>query len=63
MDEDFPIMADRQPRCQTCPSSMAQRPMSQKTENSWSTFEDLKGRSVATVSGFALVPELMGAGR
>ena len=32
--------------------------VAQKTENNWSTFEDLKGRSVATVSGFTLVPEL-----
>ena len=29
-----------------------------KKENSWTTFEDMKGRSVATVSGFTLVPEL-----
>ena len=29
-----------------------------KQENSWTTFEDMKGRSVATVSGFTLVPEL-----
>jgi polar amino acid transport system substrate-binding protein len=34
--------------------------LAQKTENSWSTFEDMKGRSVATVSGFTLVPELKG---
>jgi polar amino acid transport system substrate-binding protein len=32
--------------------------LAQKQENSWSTFEDMKGRSVATVSGFTLVPEL-----
>jgi polar amino acid transport system substrate-binding protein len=29
-----------------------------KKENSWTTFEDMKGRTVATVSGFTLVPEL-----
>lgn len=29
-----------------------------KKENNWTTFEDMKGRSVATVSGFTLVPEL-----
>ena len=29
-----------------------------KMENNWTTFEDMKGRSVATVSGFTLVPEL-----
>ncbi len=34
--------------------------LAQKTENNWNTFEDLKGRSVATVSGFTLVPELKG---
>ena len=34
--------------------------LAQKKENNWSTFEDLKGRSVATVSGFTLVPELKG---
>ncbi|MGI9492308.1 MAG: substrate-binding periplasmic protein, partial [Geminicoccaceae bacterium] len=34
--------------------------VAQKTDNNWSTFEDLKGRSVATVSGFTLVPELKG---
>jgi L-cystine transport system substrate-binding protein len=32
--------------------------LSQKKDTSWSTFEDMKGRSVATVSGFTLVPEL-----
>ena len=32
--------------------------LAQKKENNWSTFEDMKGRSVATVSGFTLVPEL-----
>ncbi len=29
-----------------------------KKENNWTTFEDMKGRCVATVSGFTLVPEL-----
>jgi polar amino acid transport system substrate-binding protein len=32
--------------------------LSQKKDTNWSTFEDMKGRSVATVSGFTLVPEL-----
>jgi len=32
--------------------------LAQKKDTSWSTFEDMKGRSVATVSGFTLVPEL-----
>jgi L-cystine transport system substrate-binding protein len=32
--------------------------LAQKTDTKWSTFEDMKGRSVATVSGFTLVPEL-----
>jgi polar amino acid transport system substrate-binding protein len=32
--------------------------MVQKKSNNWSTIEDMKGRSVATVSGFTLVPEL-----
>jgi ABC-type amino acid transport substrate-binding protein len=32
--------------------------LAQKKEHNWSTFEDMKGRSVATVSGFTLVPEL-----
>jgi polar amino acid transport system substrate-binding protein len=32
--------------------------VAQKQENNWTTFEDMKGRSVATVSGFTLVPEL-----
>jgi polar amino acid transport system substrate-binding protein len=32
--------------------------LAQKQDTSWSTFEDMKGRSVATVSGFTLVPEL-----
>jgi len=30
----------------------------QKAENNWSTFEDMKGRTVGTVTGFTLVPEL-----
>ncbi len=30
----------------------------QKKETSWNTFEDMKGRTVGTVSGFTLVPEL-----
>ncbi|MDH3660061.1 MAG: ABC transporter substrate-binding protein [Alphaproteobacteria bacterium] len=34
--------------------------VAQKAENNWNTFEDMKGRSVATVSGFTLVPELKG---
>jgi polar amino acid transport system substrate-binding protein len=34
--------------------------LAQKKDNNWSTFEDMKGRSVATVSGFTLVPELKG---
>ncbi len=29
-----------------------------KKENNWTTFGDMKGRIVATVSGFTLVPEL-----
>ncbi|MGI9331994.1 MAG: substrate-binding periplasmic protein [Gammaproteobacteria bacterium] len=29
-----------------------------KKENNWTTFADMKGRKVATVSGFTLVPEL-----
>lgn len=32
--------------------------LAQKTENSWSTFADLEGRTVGTVTGFTLVPEL-----
>ena len=32
--------------------------LAQKKDNNWTTFEDMKGRSVATVSGFTLVPEL-----
>jgi len=32
----------------------------QKKENNWSTFEDMKGRTVGTVTGFTLVPELKG---
>ncbi len=32
--------------------------LAQKEDTNWSTFEDMKGRSVATVSGFTLVPEL-----
>jgi polar amino acid transport system substrate-binding protein len=32
--------------------------VTQKKENNWTTFEEFKGRSVATVSGFTLVPEL-----
>jgi len=32
--------------------------LAQKKETSWSTFDDMKGRSVGTVSGFTLVPEL-----
>ena len=32
--------------------------LAQKKDTSWSTFEDMKGRSVGTVSGFTLVPEL-----
>ena len=32
--------------------------LAQKTENNWSTFEDMKGRKVGTVTGFTLVPEL-----
>ena len=30
----------------------------QKTDNNWTTFGDMKGRIMATVSGFTLVPEL-----
>jgi polar amino acid transport system substrate-binding protein len=32
--------------------------LAQKQDTNYSTFEDMKGRSVATVSGFTLVPEL-----
>jgi polar amino acid transport system substrate-binding protein len=32
--------------------------LAQKQDTSWNSFEDMKGRSVATVSGFTLVPEL-----
>ena len=32
--------------------------LAQKKDTNWSTFEDMQGRSVATVSGFTLVPEL-----
>jgi polar amino acid transport system substrate-binding protein len=32
--------------------------LAQKQDTNWSSFEDMKGRSVATVSGFTLVPEL-----
>lgn len=32
--------------------------LAQKTENNWHTFADLKGRTVGTVTGFTLVPEL-----
>ncbi|MFO1352376.1 MAG: ABC transporter substrate-binding protein [Gammaproteobacteria bacterium] len=32
--------------------------LAQKTKNKWTTFEDMKGRKVATVTGFTLVPEL-----
>ena len=32
--------------------------LAQKKDTSWTTFEDMKGRSVGTVSGFTLVPEL-----
>ena len=34
--------------------------LAQKTSNNYSTFEDMKGRSVGTVTGFTLVPELKG---
>lgn len=34
--------------------------VTQKKENNWTTFADFEGRSVATVSGFTLVPELKG---
>ena len=34
--------------------------IAQKKDNNFTTFADLKGRSVATVSGFTLVPELKG---
>jgi polar amino acid transport system substrate-binding protein len=34
--------------------------LTQKTKNNWSTFEDMKGHSVGTVTGFTLVPELKG---
>ena len=30
----------------------------QKSDKNWTTFDDMKGRTVATVSGFTLVPEL-----
>ncbi len=32
--------------------------LAQKTDNNWHTFADMKGRSVGTVTGFTLVPEL-----
>lgn len=32
--------------------------LAQKSSNNFSTFEDMKGRSVGTVTGFTLVPEL-----
>lgn len=32
--------------------------LAQKTENNWSTFADMQGRRVGTVTGFTLVPEL-----
>jgi L-cystine transport system substrate-binding protein len=32
--------------------------LAQKSSNNYSTFEDMKGRSVGTVTGFTLVPEL-----
>jgi polar amino acid transport system substrate-binding protein len=32
----------------------------QKNTNNWTTFEDMKGRTVGTVTGFTLVPELKG---
>ena len=32
--------------------------LTMKKENNWTTFDDMNGRSVATVSGFTLVPEL-----
>ncbi|MBX6323035.1 MAG: amino acid ABC transporter substrate-binding protein [Rhodospirillaceae bacterium] len=34
--------------------------LAQKKANNWSTFADMKGRSVGTVTGFTLVPELKG---
>jgi polar amino acid transport system substrate-binding protein len=34
--------------------------LAQKEENNFSTFEDMKGRKVGTVTGFTLVPELKG---
>ncbi|MEX2010021.1 MAG: ABC transporter substrate-binding protein [Dongiaceae bacterium] len=34
--------------------------LAQKTSTSYSTFADMKGRSVGTVTGFTLVPELKG---
>jgi hypothetical protein len=37
--------------------------LAQKQENNWTTFEDMKGRTVATVSGFTLVPELKGTSK
>ena len=32
--------------------------LAQKTENNWSTFADMAGKKVGTVTGFTLVPEL-----
>jgi len=32
--------------------------LAQKTEHNWHSFADMKGHSVATVTGFTLVPEL-----
>jgi polar amino acid transport system substrate-binding protein len=34
--------------------------LAQKTANNYHSFEDMKGRSVGTVTGFTLVPELKG---
>jgi polar amino acid transport system substrate-binding protein len=34
--------------------------LAQKTDTSYGTFADMKGRKVATVTGFTLVPELKG---
>ncbi len=34
--------------------------LAQKKSNNWTTFADMKGRSVGTVTGFTLVPELKG---
>ena len=34
--------------------------LAQKEENNFSTFADMKGRKVGTVTGFTLVPELKG---